>query len=184
MFEPGSPVVDLVTADVTYVNGREQSRTEVTREVLVEPVTRVVIAGTKERPFWYPKGYFIWPVHGVITSRFGYRNIFGSTSYHGGLDIAVPYGASVLAADGGTVMFAGTATGANWSYGNLVIIDHGNGKVTYYGHNSSVLVSAGDHVAQGQAIARAGSTGRSTGNHCHFEVRAGGIRVNPMDYLS
>lgn len=182
--EPGSPGEALVTADVTYVNGREQSRTEVTREVLVEPVTRVVIAGTKERPFWYPKGYFIWPVHGVITSRFGYRNIFGSTSYHGGLDIAVPYGASVLAADGGTVMFAGTATGANWSYGNLVIIDHGNGKVTYYGHNSSVLVSAGDHVAQGQAIARAGSTGRSTGNHCHFEVRAGGIRVNPMDYLS
>lgn len=182
--EPGAPGEALVTADVTYVNGRERSRTEVEREILVEPVKRVIVAGTRERPAWYPKGYFIWPVHGIITSRFGYRNIFGSTSYHGGLDIAVPYGTSVLAADGGTVLFAGMATGGNWSYGNLVIIDHGNGKVTYYGHNSSVLVSAGEHVAQGQTIARAGSTGRSTGNHCHFEVRLWGSRVDPLSYLS
>lgn len=184
VLEEGKPGEALVTEDVTYVNGREHSRAEIEREILVEPETRVVLAGTKPRPAWYPKGYFIWPVHGVITSRFGYRNIFGSTSYHGGLDIAVPYGTAVLAADGGTVLFAGMATGGNWSYGNLVILDHGNGRVTYYGHNSSILVSAGEHVAQGQAIARAGSTGRSTGNHCHFEVRLWGSRVDPLNYLS
>ena len=83
-----------------------------------------------------------------------------------------------------TVTFAGRATGSNWSYGNLVIINHGNGKVTYYGHCSSVLVSAGDHVYQGQTIARVGSTGRSTGNHCHFEVKINGTSVNPLAYLS
>ena len=80
--------------------------------------------------------------------------------------------------------FAGRATGSNWSYGNLVIINHGHGKVTYSGHCSRVLVSAGDHVYQGQTIARVGSTGRSTGNHCHFEVKINGTSVNPLAYLS
>ncbi|MFR5861253.1 MAG: M23 family metallopeptidase [Flavonifractor plautii] len=70
------------------------------------------------------------------------------------------------------------------SYGNLVIVDHGNGKQTYYGHCSSVLVSAGDKVYQGQPIAKVGSTGRSTGNHCHFEVKINGTSVNPLSYLS
>lgn len=182
--EEGSDGEALITADVTLLNGKEQSRAIVESKTLTEPVKRVVVVGTIARPAWYPKGYFIWPVHGTITSRFGYRNIFGSTSYHGGLDIAVPYGTPVKAADGGTVLFAGTATGGNWSYGNLVMIDHGNGKVTYYGHNSSVVVSAGEHVAQGQTIALAGSTGRSTGSHCHFEVRINGGRVNPQNYLS
>ena len=81
--------------------------------------------------------------------------------------------------DGGTVTFAG------WSgtYGYLVTIDHGNGFVTYYAHNSSLLVSAGDKVYKGQTIARAGSTGRSTGSHCHFEIRVNGTRVNPAAYL-
>ena len=173
----------LVTADVTYVNGREQERDVVETTVLTEPTTQVVAVGTKERPSWMPKGYFIWPVYGNITSYFGYRSIFGSYSYHGGIDIAAPYGTSIAAADGGTVKFAGTATGASWSYGNLVIIDHGNGKLSYYGHCSSILVSAGDHVYQGQTIARVGSTGRSTGNHCHFEIRINGTRVNPLSYL-
>lgn len=173
----------LVSADVTYLNGRETGRTVTDTQVLSEATTTVVAVGTKERPSWMPKGYFIWPVYGRVTSGFGYRSIFGSYSYHGGIDIATSYGTGISAADGGTVTFAGRATGSNWSYGNLVIIDHGNGKQTYYGHCSSVLVSKGDHVYQGQTIARVGSTGRSTGNHCHFEVKINGTSVNPYGYL-
>lgn len=184
VIEAGVPGEALVTADVTYVNGKEQERDILESQTLAAPTTRVIAVGTKERPSWFPNGYFIWPVYGRITSSFGYRSIFGSYSYHGGIDIATSYGVGIAAADGGTVTFAGRATGYNWSYGNLVIIDHGNGKQTYYGHCSSVLVSAGDHVYQGQTIARVGSTGRSTGNHCHFEVKIGGTSVNPLAYLS
>ena len=101
-------------------------------------------------------------------------------SYHAGLDIAAPYGTAVKASDGGRVTFSG------WSgdYGNLVIITHDNGTQTYYAHNSSLLVSTGERVYQGQSIAKVGSTGLSTGNHSHFEVRANGSIRNPYDYLS
>lgn len=183
VLEEGLPGQQLVAAEVSYVNGREEGRTISSTQVLSAPTTRVVAEGTKERPKTMPKGYFIWPVYGRITSYFGYRSIFGSYSYHGGIDIANSYGAGIVAADGGTVVFAGRATGSNWSYGNLVIIDHGNGIQSYYGHCSSVLVSKGDKVYQGQTIARVGSTGRSTGNHCHFEVKIGGTSVNPLSYL-
>ena len=174
---------NLVSADVTYLNGTEESRTITSTTVVSEPVTKVVAVGTKERPTWLPTGNFIWPVYGHITSSFGYRSIFGSYSYHSGLDIATSYGTAIAASDGGTVVFAGRATGSYWSYGNLVIIDHGNGVQTYYAHCSSVLVSAGDKVYQGQTIARVGSTGRSTGNHCHFEVKVNGTSQNPYSYL-
>ena len=174
---------NLVTADVTYLNGTEESRNITSTTVVSEPVTKVVAVGTKERPTWLPTGNFIWPVYGNITSSFGYRSIFGSYSYHSGLDIATSYGTAIVASDGGTVVFAGRATGSYWSYGNLVIIDHGNGIQTYYAHCSSVLVSAGDKVYQGQTIARVGSTGRSTGNHCHFEVKVNGTSQNPYSYL-
>ena len=179
VIDPGVPGQALVSANI-----REQERDIISTQVLQEATTKVIAVGTKVRPSWYPNGYFIWPVYGRITSYFGYRSIFGSYSYHGGIDIAASYGTGIAAADGGTVTFAGRATGSNWSYGNLVIINHGNGKVTYYGHCSSVLVSAGDHVYQGQTIARVGSTGRSTGNHCHFEVKINGTSVNPLAYLS
>ena len=135
--------------------------------------------GTKEKPTWVATGSLQWPVYGNITSYFGYRSIFGSYSYHRGLDISCSYGTSIAAADGGTVTFAGW----NGTYGQLVTIDHGNGMVTYYAHNSSLLVSVGDKVYKGQTIARAGSTGRSTGTHCHFEVHVGGSLVNPLNYL-
>lgn len=183
VLDPGVEGDSLVTADVIYVNGKEEERDVVSSTILREPTTKVVAVGTMERPSWLPNGYFIWPVYGTITSSFGYRNIFGSTSYHGGLDIAAPYGTRIAAADGGTVEFAGLATGNNWSYGNLVIVNHGDGRRTYYGHCSKVLVSVGDKVYQGQTVALVGSTGRSTGNHCHFEVRINGTRVNPRSYL-
>ena len=191
MYQGASRVLDagvegqaLVTAQVTYVNGYERERNVIETQVLSEPTTKVVAVGTKVRPSWYPNGYFIWPVYGNITSYFGYRSIFGSYSYHGGIDIAASYGTNIKAADGGTVVWSGTGTGSYWSYGKYVVIDHGNGKQTYYAHCSSLLVSAGDKVYQGQPIARVGSTGRSTGNHCHFEVRIGGTAVNPLQYLS
>ena len=183
ILQAGVPGESLVTADVTYINGRETERTVTNTTVISEPTTKVVAVGTMERPTWLPTGRFIWPVSGHITSGFGGRSIFGSYSYHGGIDIAAAYGTAIAAADGGTVTFAGKATGSYWSYGNLVIVDHGNGKQTYYAHCSSILVSAGDKVYQGQTIARVGSTGRSTGNHCHFEVKVNGTSQNPFQYL-
>ena len=180
---PGVDGQAQVTANVTYVNGMEKGRDVIETTVLAEPTTKVVAVGTMERPSWLPNGYFIWPAYGSITSSFGYRYIFGSYSYHSGIDIAVPYGSSVKAADGGTVIYSGTGTGSSWSYGKYIIIDHGNGKQTYYAHNSSLLVSAGDKVYQGQTIAKAGSTGRSTGSHCHFQVKINGSDVNPRSYL-
>jgi murein DD-endopeptidase MepM/ murein hydrolase activator NlpD len=183
VLNPGTEGMAQVTAVVTFENGRERERTVVSTAVLTEPTTRVVAVGTKERPTWLPTGRFAWPTWGRITSSFGTRYIFGSYSYHSGIDISVPYGSSVKAADGGTVVFAGTGSGSTWSYGKYVVIDHGNGKQTYYAHNSSLLVSAGDKVYQGQAIAKAGSTGRSTGTHCHFQVKINGGDVNPLKYL-
>ena len=126
-------------------------------------------------------GTFIWPCNGPITSPFGYRThpIFGTTIYHSGIDIGVDYNTPIHAADGGMVILAGWCGG----YGNAVIIDHGNGLQTLYGHNTSVAVSEGQTVSQGQVIAYSGSTGYSTGPHCHFEVRRNGEAVDPMGYL-
>ena len=170
-----------VVATVTYVNGEETERTVLSSVTLREPVTEQRLRGTKERPTWHPTGTFRWPVSGRITSYFGGRKSpggIGSTN-HKGIDIAAPRGTPVYAADGGTVTYAGWMSG----YGYLVRIDHGNGYVTYYGHNSSLTVSVGQHVYKGQQIARVGSTGNSTGNHCHFEVRYNGVAKNPLNYL-
>ena len=169
-----------VQADVVYVNGYERARTVTGTTTLREPTTTVKAVGTKEKPKTASKGTYKWPVSSHrINSYFGGRRIFGSYSYHSGLDIHASYGESVMAADGGTVTFAGY----KGSYGNLVIIRHDNGVETYYAHNSRLVVSAGQKVYQGQTIAKAGSTGRSTGVHCHFEVRVRGTAVNPLNYL-
>lgn len=170
-------------ADVTYINGVEKSRSINSTTVLTEPVTKVVAVGTKERPRTMATGKFQWPLYGRISSGYGYRSIFGSYSFHSGLDITGSYGATISAADGGKVIFAGTGTGSNWSYGKYVVIDHENGFQTIYAHCSSLIVKAGDRVYKGQAIARVGSTGRSTGNHCHFQVKLNGTTVNPYNYL-
>ena len=126
-------------------------------------------------------GQFIWPVSGPITDYFGPREspTAGASSNHMGIDIGCSYGVPIAAAD------AGVVTVAEWgeSGGNFVMIDHGNGFVTMYLHNSSLAVSVGDVVSQGQTIAYAGSTGYSTGTHCHFSVFLNGSYVNPLDYL-
>ena len=103
----------------------------------------------------------------------------GAAAITRGCDIDGSYGQTIVASDGGKVTFSGWKSG----YGYVVIISHGSGVQTYYAHCSSLLVSAGAEVYKGQAIARVGSTGRSTGNHCHFEIRINGTAVNPLSYL-
>ena len=167
-----------ITANVTYINGEETEREVVASVTLSQPVTEQQLRGTKERPTWYPTGSFSWPCNGVLTSRFGYRSLLGST-YHSGIDIGNSYGTSIYASDGGTVTYSGWMGG----YGYLIIIDHGNGYQTYYGHNSSLVAAKGEKVHKGQLIARMGSTGRSTGNHCHFGIKLNGTFLNPLNYL-
>ena len=170
-----------ITANVTYINGTETERQIVASATLSQPVTEYQIRGTKERPSWFPTGSFGWPCSGVITSYFGARNtgIRGASTYHEAIDIANSYGTPIYASDGGTVIYAGWMGG----YGYLVKIDHGNGYVTYYGHNSSLLVSVGEHVHKGQQVARMGSTGVSSGNHCDFRIQLNGTFLNPLNYL-
>ena len=125
-----------------------------------------------------------WPVPScsIITSRFGYRSqpTAGASTYHGGLDIGAGQGAAIVAAADGTVIYAG----ANGGYGNCVMINHGNGVVTLYGHMQSVSVSYGQTVKKGQNIGKVGSTGVATGPHCHFEIRINGSQVDPAPYFS
>lgn len=126
-------------------------------------------------------GTFIWPLSGPITSPFGWRThpIYGRRIFHSGIDIGGDYGLPIRAAASGVVIYAGWISG----YGNAVIISHGGGLQTLYGHNQSLNVSEGQHVSQGQVISYCGSTGNSTGPHCHFEVRKNGEPVNPLNYL-
>lgn len=109
----------------------------------------------------------------------GYPN-YSNGRYHGGIDFPCPSGSSVFAAASGTVILA---QNLNYSYGHYLIIDHGNGLSTLYAHNTTLLVGVGTHVSKGQLIAYSGSTGNSTGPHCHFEVRVNGTRVSPYSYL-
>ncbi|MFC2662271.1 MAG: M23 family metallopeptidase, partial [Eubacterium sp.] len=126
-------------------------------------------------------GSLAWPCTGTITTEFGTKRSWDPYSTaHTGMDIGVSYGTAIHAAASGTVIIAGTYGG----YGNCVAISHGNGLVTLYGHNSSLTVSVGDKVKKGDVIAKAGSTGFSTGVHCHFEVQKNGTPVNPRKYLS
>lgn len=179
VLQSGVPGQALVTADLVYINGYEEGREITSTTTVTEPVTRIVAVGTKPRPATLPTGSFSWPLSGYISSYYGWRTIFGAVDWHSGIDIVAPYGSPISAADGGTVIYSG------WrgSYGNLVIIDHGMGVHSYYAHCSSLLVSVGAQVYKGQQVALVGSTGRSTGNHLHFEVRINNSDVNPLSYL-
>jgi len=119
------------------------------------------------------------PTAGVVTSRFATKSSF-RTSSHKGLDIGAPIGTKIVAAAAGTVTYSGYNSGG---YGNLVIINHGNGIETYYAHCNTLSVSYGSHVSQGQKIATVGNTGRSTGPHLHLEVRVNGVVCNPQNYV-
>ncbi len=141
-------------------------------------------AEERERLANYVGGALGWPTditYNVISSGFSSRinPVYGFRESHNGIDIPCAYGAAIYAANAGTVI----VSEYHYSYGNYIVIDHGGGISTLYGHNSKLLVSVGQQVTKGQQIAKAGSTGTSTGNHCHFTVREQGVPVNPMNYV-
>jgi murein DD-endopeptidase MepM/ murein hydrolase activator NlpD len=129
-------------------------------------------------------GKLIWPTPScyIVTSQFGrrYHPIYKQYRMHYGIDIGAKYGAAILASDSGTVITSAYSS----SYGNYIVISHGNGMTTLYAHMSSRLVKAGAKVSKGDTIGKCGSTGDSTGPHLHFEVSVNGTRVNPLQYFS
>lgn len=166
-----------VAAVIEYRNGEELSREILKEEVYAEAVPKIVERGTMTPPT------YIKPISGGrLSSRFGARSAptKGASTYHKGVDWAVPTGTTVVASNGGTVAFAGWASG----YGYAVYINHSDGRQTRYGHLSKVLVKSGQTVEQGQVIAKSGNTGRSTGPHLHFEIRIGGTAVDPLKHMN
>ncbi len=186
-YQEGVPGTDRVTANVSYINGVEVRRKEITRITVTDPVTEIIYDGTKELPPDLPisiqdvgYGEFYWPIG---TEDGGQINemVYGHGGYYGhsGIDIGAPYGTPIIAADSGTVILSQWYYG----YGNCIMIQHDNGIVTVYGHCSYLHVGVGERVTQGQQIADVGATGRATGNHLHFEVRINGVWYNPINYL-
>ena len=175
----------LVTADVVYVNGLEEDRTEVDSVVLKEPVDQVVTVGTAE-PIQVlssssggsaagSSGGFIWPVDGGHVTC-GINGYWG----HTGMDIGANRGTVIRAAASGTVV---KAVRQYYAYGIHVKISHGNGIYTLYAHMSQLAVSYGDYVQQGQIIGYVGMTGNASGNHCHFEIIINGRFMDPAKYI-
>lgn len=175
--QSGSDGLSEITARVTLQNGKKVEEEDLVTTVKEEPVTEVVLVGTKERPPTVGSGKYIWPLKDSFTQSSGFGSRWGRQ--HKGIDLAVSVGTTVYAADGGTVVEAQYSG----SYGNVVMIDHQNGQETRYAHNSKLLVKKGDKVYQGQPIAKSGNTGRSTGPHVHFEIRFNGEPRNPLNYL-
>lgn len=168
--QEGTPGTHTVTDLVTYQDDIECDREQLQETVEVAAVAQVVRRGTKSKPT------YMFPVtNWNVTSNFGYR--WGRL--HAGTDVGVPIGTTVRASRAGQVITAGWLGG----YGNCVIIDHGDGVCTRYGHLSEVTVSVGQYVDQGQQVALSGNTGRSTGPHLHFEIRINGEAVDPLPYL-
>ena len=161
---------------------RELDKLEADAQALTSSIRN---SGSSSSSSKYNGGIMAWPVPSCHTVSSGYGGRIhpttGKYKFHGGLDIPGSYGSAIVAANSGKVIWAGNRGD---SYGNYVIIDHGGGVSTLYGHSSKVLVSTGQRVSRGQRIANVGSTGRSTGPHCHFEVRINGSRVNPTPYVN
>lgn len=167
-----------ITYETTYIDGVPVDRQAVDYKVITQPVNKITITGTKLKTGMVAQvgsGSFMWPVPGYsYVSR--WASLPGG---HRGADICAPYGTPILAADSGSVV----AAGWHWSYGNYVEIDHGNGYRTLYAHMSSISVTQGQAVSQGQEIGKVGSTGNSTGNHCHFEVYSGGTLISARQFF-
>lgn len=179
---------DKVTYLTTYIDGVQVSAEEIDRITLIDPISEKIQVGTKKTGYYggsydvVVKGKFVWPVSGLytITSHYGSRR----SGWHTGLDISGPSasGKLVLAAESGTVELVKFS---NRSYGNQVVINHGNGVKTRYAHmlDGSISVSVGQRVSRGQPIGRVGNTGNSSGAHLHFEVIVNGNTVNPINYI-
>ena len=175
ILQQGRDGQEEVTAFIVRVNKIETGQEIIEQKELLAPIIEIQERGTSNVPPRRAIGSFIMPAKGRLTDTFGSRG--GS---HDGIDIANSKGTPIYASDGGIVIKAGNRGDG---YGNNVVIDHGNGFVTYYAHNSQILVSVGQAVAQGEKIALMGSTGNSSGNHCHFEVHLNGVPKNPFDYV-
>ena len=171
----GQNGISRKTESVEMLNGEEISRTELSAEVIKEPVTEVTTVGTARSSAEKSAG-FISPLK---KGSFTVSAYYGDGRGHKGIDLAANKGTSIYAVSGGTVTYAGY----DGDYGYSVIIDHGNGLKTRYAHASSLCVSKGQTVSQGEVIAYVGSTGYSTGNHLHFEVMVNGAHVNPASYI-
>ncbi len=166
----------FVKAEIILVNGKEVERNILEEKISKNPVGKIVVQGTKIPPPKIGSGTFVRPTsRGIVTSRYGGR--WGRM--HEGIDLGLPIGSQIKASDGGRVTFSGYKNG----YGLCVIIDHGSGVTTLYGHCNQLQVKQGQSVFQGQAIAKSGNSGRSTGPHLHFEVRKNGNPVNPAKYV-
>lgn len=168
--QEGSQGTHIVTDLVTYKNDIESSREQLQENIEVAAVAQIVRRGTKSKPT------YMYPVtNWNVTSNYGYR--WGRL--HAGTDVGVPVGTTVRASRAGKVITAGWVGG----YGNCVMIDHGDGVWTVYGHLSEFSTSVGSYVNQGDQIALSGNTGRSTGPHLHFEIRVNGSAVDATPYL-
>lgn len=173
-------MLDSMTKDVEKYKALYEAAEKAEQELIRQNSAALSYSAN---PVKYTGGRFVWPVPASsrITSQYGYRihPVYNTRKFHSGIDIGAPYGVDILAAADGTVTLATT----NGGYGKCIIINHGSGITTLYGHNSTLLVSVGNKVTKGQVIAKAGSTGVSTGPHLHFEVRVNGSTTDPMQYL-
>lgn len=170
VIQEGSEGTHIVTDLVTYKNDLESGREQIAENIEVAAVAQIVRRGTKSKPT------YMYPVtNWNVTSNFGYR--WGRL--HAGTDVGVPVGTTVRASRAGQVITAGWVGG----YGNCVMIDHGDGVWTVYGHLSEFTTSVGSYVDQGEQIALSGNTGRSTGPHLHFEIRVNGTPTDATPYL-
>lgn len=180
-------MIERLQKDKSYYerSERELARQSESIQRMIEELTRKSQSKGSSSQVRVSSSGFMRPISGPITSPFGYRvhPIFKSRIFHSGLDIAGPNGGAIHAANDGKVIYAGWYGG----YGKVVILDHGvvNGKpiTTLYGHMSAINVSNGQYVKKGQTVGREGSTGYSTGPHCHFEVRVNGKPTNPLSYI-
>ncbi|MFO7819966.1 MAG: peptidoglycan DD-metalloendopeptidase family protein [Halanaerobacter sp.] len=145
------------------------------------PKLMLDLSGSSEGSGEVSEDKFVWPVKGKISSNYGHRThpILNEKRFHGGIDIAVQSGTSIKAAQAGKVLSSGWIKG----FGKIITIDHGDGVVTSYAHNSKLLVNKGERVQRGQTICRSGNTGLSTGPHLDFRVLINGKPVNPLEYL-
>ena len=178
-------LLEEIQAKIEEYDAEAERLSEVLAEEQAEIMRQLAAAQATDEIYMYFTGSsdagFAWPCYGPLTSFFGYRDDVpvGSTN-HGGIDIGVDYYVPIYASRSG---YVSSATGWSGGYGYAVYLIHDEGFSTVYGHNSELLVSPGEYVEQGQIIAYAGSTGWSTGPHCHFEIRYGGVQVDPLDYL-
>lgn len=175
-------IIDSLSKDINELKKQEAAQEKAEKE-LQNQINSALKSSNQQTVKYSGNGKFGFPLTSYtrVSSTYGYRihPITGTKKLHTGIDYAAPYGTSILAAEDGVVLTAGWNSG----YGYCVTINHGGGYVTLYGHCSSLLVSAGQSVKRGQTIAKVGSTGNSTGNHLHFEVRINGNTVNPAGYL-